>query len=86
MTHSIFKNAGTDFRELLINYAPDEILYASIAFVISWSVNVIDATKSDRTYAQSHNNRHYPDICERFLDYDGVTLGYIPCRHGLVAL
>jgi transposase len=30
MTHSIFKNAGTDLRELLTNYAPDEILYASI--------------------------------------------------------
>ena len=30
MTHSIFKNAGTDLRELLTSYAPDEILYASI--------------------------------------------------------
>lgn len=30
MTRSIFKNAGTDLRELLTNYGPDEILYASI--------------------------------------------------------
>jgi transposase len=30
MTHSIFKNAGTELRELLTEYAPDEILYVSI--------------------------------------------------------
>ena len=30
MTHSVFKNSGTELRELLTEYAPDEILYVSI--------------------------------------------------------
>ena len=30
MTESIFKNSGTELRELLSEYAPDEILYVSI--------------------------------------------------------
>lgn len=70
MSHSIFKNAGTDLRELLTRYEPDEILYVPIdvakynhsAMVVSFFGEVI-IPKFDFPY-----NNHGIDFLRKKLD------------------